>query len=39
MKKVKIIKEVAKPIKDDYKPPLSDFFIKFYAIIENFNTK
>ena len=39
MKKVKIVKEVAKPPKDDYKPPLADFFVKFYAIVEKFNTK
>ncbi len=32
MSKKKVIK-IETPIKDDYKPPLSDFFQRFYEIV------
>jgi hypothetical protein len=39
MAKKKVIKVIETPIKDEYKPPLSVFFQKFYEIVNKFNTK
>jgi hypothetical protein len=33
MAKKKVIKVIETPIKDDYKPPLSGFFKRFYEIV------